>query len=146
MNVPMSVDAPAGCQWVSEVLNQVGDKWTVQVVVALRDWPRRFNDIKRQVAGISQQMLTRTLKTLERDGLVDRGWPLAFRDGTAARGMGGCASRNHPCKPAAIRHKPLAVAGARGPIGRLFRTDQTKALRPVMSRPTISDWISAVPS
>ncbi|ERF86666.1 MAG: transcriptional regulator [Bradyrhizobium sp. PARBB1] len=72
MNVPMSVDAPAGCQWVSEVLNQVGDKWTVQVVVALRDRPRRFNDIKRQVAGISQQMLTRTLKTLERDGLVVR--------------------------------------------------------------------------
>ncbi|GAB6998657.1 winged helix-turn-helix transcriptional regulator [Bradyrhizobium sp.] len=57
---------------MSEVLNQVGDKWTVQVVVALRDRPRRFNDIKRQVAGISQQMLTRTLKTLERDGLVVR--------------------------------------------------------------------------
>ncbi|MDE1149884.1 MAG: helix-turn-helix domain-containing protein [Azospirillaceae bacterium] len=57
---------------MSEVLNRVGDKWTVQVVVALREQPRRFNDIKRQVAGISQQMLTRTLKTLERDGMVSR--------------------------------------------------------------------------
>jgi DNA-binding HxlR family transcriptional regulator len=51
---------------------QVGDKWTVQVVVALRDQPQRFNDIKRHVAGISQQMLTRTLKTVERDGMVVR--------------------------------------------------------------------------
>jgi DNA-binding HxlR family transcriptional regulator len=44
----------------------------MQVVVALRYQPRRFNDIKRQVGGISQQMLTRTLKTLERDGMVER--------------------------------------------------------------------------
>jgi DNA-binding HxlR family transcriptional regulator len=68
----MSVDASTGCRRVSEILNQVGDKWTVQVVVALRDQPRRFNDIKRHVAGISQQMLTRTLKALERDGMVVR--------------------------------------------------------------------------
>ncbi|MGY3529650.1 DNA-binding HxlR family transcriptional regulator [Bradyrhizobium embrapense] len=72
MDVPVSVDASAGCRWVSEILNQVGDKWTIQVVVALRDRPRRFNDIKRHVAGISQQMLTRTLKALERDGMVAR--------------------------------------------------------------------------
>jgi DNA-binding HxlR family transcriptional regulator len=72
MDVSMSADAPTGCRGVSEILNQVGDKWTVQVVVALRDHPRRFNDIKRHVAGISQQMLTRTLKTLERDGMVVR--------------------------------------------------------------------------
>jgi DNA-binding HxlR family transcriptional regulator len=60
------------CRGVSEILSRVGDKWTVQVVVALRDHPRRFNDLKRHVAGISQQMLTRTLKTLERDGLASR--------------------------------------------------------------------------
>ena len=47
------------CRGVSEILNRVGDKWTVQVVVALRDHPRRFNDLKRHVAGMSQQMLTR---------------------------------------------------------------------------------------
>ncbi|MDQ0468464.1 winged helix-turn-helix transcriptional regulator [Labrys wisconsinensis] len=72
MDVPTLLDAPQDCRQVSEVLNRVGDKWTMQVVVALRDQPRRFNDLKRQVGGISQQMLTRTLKTLERDGMVER--------------------------------------------------------------------------
>ncbi|WP_158817014.1 helix-turn-helix domain-containing protein [Methylocapsa sp. S129] len=72
MDVPTPLDAPADCRSVSEVLSRVGDKWTMQVVVTLRDQPRRFNDIKRQVGGISQQMLTRTLKTLERDGMVTR--------------------------------------------------------------------------
>lgn len=60
------------CGGVSEILNLIGDKWTVQVVVALRYQPRRFNEIKRHIGGISQQMLTRTLKTLERDGMVER--------------------------------------------------------------------------
>ena len=64
--------ASADCRGVSEILSRVGDKWTMQVVVSLRDRPRRFNDLRRQVAGISQQMLTRTLKTLERDGMVER--------------------------------------------------------------------------
>ncbi len=72
----MDMTTPAGaapdCRRVSEILNRVGDKWTMQVVVALRVQPRRFNDLKRQVGGISQQMLTRTLKTLERDGMVAR--------------------------------------------------------------------------
>jgi DNA-binding HxlR family transcriptional regulator len=44
----------------------------MQVVVTLRDGPSRFNDLKRSVEGISQQMLTRTLRTLERDGMVTR--------------------------------------------------------------------------
>ena len=61
-----------GCRQVSDVLNRVGDRWSVQVIVALRDQPRRFNDLRRHVDGISQQMLTRTLKVLERDGLVAR--------------------------------------------------------------------------
>ncbi len=72
MDVPTPPDAQADCREVSEVLSRVGDKWTMQVVVALRDQPRRFNDLKRQVGDISQQMLTRTLKTLERDGMVAR--------------------------------------------------------------------------
>lgn len=63
----------ADCRAVSELLNRVGDKWTVQVVVALRGQPRRFNELKRAVGGgLSQQMLTRTLKALERDGMVMR--------------------------------------------------------------------------
>lgn len=72
MNVTTPLDTSTDCRGVSEILSRVGDKWTVQVVIALRDQPRRFNDIKRHVGGISQQMLTRTLKTLERDGMVKR--------------------------------------------------------------------------
>jgi DNA-binding HxlR family transcriptional regulator len=60
------------CRKVSQVLARVGDKWSVLVVMLLRDGPRRFNDIKRTVGGISQQMLTRTLRGLERDGMVTR--------------------------------------------------------------------------
>ncbi|MFW7269958.1 winged helix-turn-helix transcriptional regulator [Gluconacetobacter sp. Hr-1-5] len=57
---------------VGRVLARVGDKWSVLVIVLLCHGPRRFNDIKRSVDGISQQMLTRTLRGLERDGLVSR--------------------------------------------------------------------------
>jgi DNA-binding HxlR family transcriptional regulator len=60
------------CRKVSQVLARVGDEWGVLVVMLLRDGPRRFNDIKRTVGGISQQMLTRTLRGLERDGMVTR--------------------------------------------------------------------------
>lgn len=61
-----------GCGPVSELLDRIGERWTVRVVMALHEQPRRFNDIRRRVGGISQQMLTRTLKGLERDGLVQR--------------------------------------------------------------------------
>jgi len=60
------------CRAVSEVLSRVGDKWSVLVIVAVRERPHRFSELKRKVGGISQQMLTSTLKTLERDGLVTR--------------------------------------------------------------------------
>ena len=57
---------------VGRVLSRVGDKWSVMVIVYIQDGPRRFNQIKRGIEGISQQMLTRTLRGLERDGLVTR--------------------------------------------------------------------------
>lgn len=60
------------CREVSRVLARVGDKWTILVVMLLGGGPRRFNDIKRQVDGISQRMLTLTLRQLERDGMVRR--------------------------------------------------------------------------
>ncbi len=60
------------CMAVHEVLSQIGDKWTVLVVRSLNDGPRRFSELKRDVEGISQRMLTLTLKTLERDGFVTR--------------------------------------------------------------------------
>jgi DNA-binding HxlR family transcriptional regulator len=60
------------CRAVSELLSRVGDKWTVLIVNALVALPRRFNELKREIGGISQQMLTRTLRTLERDGMIAR--------------------------------------------------------------------------
>jgi DNA-binding HxlR family transcriptional regulator len=57
---------------MSGVLNIVGDKWTVMIVMVLQIRSHRFNDLKRSIGGISQQMLTRTLKALERDGMIVR--------------------------------------------------------------------------
>jgi DNA-binding HxlR family transcriptional regulator len=60
------------CRAVSAVLARVGDKWSVQIIMLLGDGTKRFNEIKRMVGGISQRMLTLTLRGLERDGLVTR--------------------------------------------------------------------------
>src|SRR4030081_2263363 len=60
------------CRGVASILARVGDKWSVFVIMLLGDGPRRFNEIKRMVGGISQRMLTLTLRGLERDGLVTR--------------------------------------------------------------------------
>ena len=60
------------CRGVSAVLARVGDKWSVLIIMLLGDGPKRFNEIKRMVGGISQRMLTLTLRGLERDGLVTR--------------------------------------------------------------------------
>lgn len=60
------------CRGISEVLARVGDKWTVLVVTYLGDGPMRFNELRRTIDGISQRMLTLTLRGLERDGFVTR--------------------------------------------------------------------------
>ena len=60
------------CKAVNTVLARIGDKWSVLIVALLGDGPKRFNEIKRLVGGISQRMLTLTLRGLERDGLVTR--------------------------------------------------------------------------
>jgi len=60
------------CLAAREVLNRVGDKWSVAVVGLLGGGSLRFSEIKRSIEGISQRMLTLTLRGLERDGLVTR--------------------------------------------------------------------------
>ena len=60
------------CMRVSEVLARVGDKWSILVIGTLGGGPRRFNELKRDVDGISQRMLTLTVRGLERDGLITR--------------------------------------------------------------------------
>lgn len=72
MTVQLPDPNTADCRALSSILARVGDKWTVLIVVLLGDGPKRFNEIKRMVGGISQRMLTFTLRGLERDGLLTR--------------------------------------------------------------------------
>ncbi|NMA99303.1 MAG: helix-turn-helix transcriptional regulator [Phyllobacteriaceae bacterium] len=63
----------SNCSAMSDVLNRIGDKWSVMVVGMLgRNGTLRFNELKRLINGVSQRMLTLTLRNLERDGLVTR--------------------------------------------------------------------------
>jgi DNA-binding HxlR family transcriptional regulator len=57
---------------VSDVLQQIGSKWTVFVIGHLSEGPRRFSELKRGIEGVSQKVLTATLRDLEKDGLVTR--------------------------------------------------------------------------
>src|SRR5437762_4634157 len=65
-------DMHQGCVAVREVLNRVGDKWSVQVIGVLGAGPRRFTELRKAIEGLSQRMLTLTVRGLERDGLVTR--------------------------------------------------------------------------
>jgi len=60
------------CRTISTLLSRIGDKWTVLVVQTLKEGPRRFNELRREIPSVSQRMLTLTLRNLERDGLVNR--------------------------------------------------------------------------
>ena len=70
--IPSNLHVPEDCRAVGEVLARVGDKWTVLVVTLLGDRSKRFNELRRGLGSISQRMLTLTLRSLERDGLVTR--------------------------------------------------------------------------
>ncbi len=65
-------DPHARCRAIGAVLDVIADKWTIMVVRALANGPVRFNEMKRQIGGVSQRMLTLTLRNMERDGLVTR--------------------------------------------------------------------------
>lgn len=60
------------CRAISAVLARIGDKWSVLIVSRLGGRTMRFNELKREIGGISQRMLTLTLRGLERDGLITR--------------------------------------------------------------------------
>src|SRR5215467_2431168 len=55
-----------------QILDRVGDKWAVLILLLLRDETKRFNQLRRAIEGISQKMLSQVLKSLERDGLIRR--------------------------------------------------------------------------
>ncbi|TCM17143.1 HxlR family transcriptional regulator [Novosphingobium sp. PhB165] len=67
-----AVHSARSCRMVGDILARVGDKWSMLVVMTLLEGNRHFNELKRGIEGISQQMLSRTLRALERDGLVVR--------------------------------------------------------------------------
>ncbi|KFC61708.1 Transcriptional regulator, HxlR family [Devosia sp. LC5] len=60
------VDCPS-----RQILDQIADKWSMMALFVLRE-PRRFNEIKRRLAGITQRVLTQTLRKLERNGMITR--------------------------------------------------------------------------
>ncbi|WP_216892922.1 winged helix-turn-helix transcriptional regulator [Nocardia alni] len=64
---PYRADCPT-----RRILDRIGDRWTVLIVVSLWDGTARFSELRRRIEGISQKMLTQTLRGLERDGLVQR--------------------------------------------------------------------------
>lgn len=63
---------PGDCRPIAHILARVGDKWTILLLNVLGDNTMRFKDLHRAVPGISQRMLTVTLRNLERDGLINR--------------------------------------------------------------------------
>lgn len=65
-------EGAANCKALGQILDRVGDKWTVMVVGVLSRGPMRFNALQRAIPGVSHRMLTITLRALERDGLVKR--------------------------------------------------------------------------
>ncbi|MFJ6676276.1 winged helix-turn-helix transcriptional regulator [Actinosynnema sp. NPDC091369] len=69
--VPVTAADRATCS-VSGLLTRVGDKWSLLVLVLLAEHPYGFNELDRAVHGLSRRILTRTLRALERDGLVSR--------------------------------------------------------------------------
>jgi len=67
-----SDDVPLSACQAREILTRIGDKWSLYVVSRLGEETKRFTDLKRGIEGISQRMLTVTLRGLERDGIVVR--------------------------------------------------------------------------
>ncbi|PTV48602.1 transcriptional regulator [Acinetobacter oleivorans] len=61
-----------GCRATREILDRIGDKWSLYIIASLAKGTMRFNELRRGIDGISQRMLTLTLRGLERDGLVTR--------------------------------------------------------------------------
>lgn len=69
---PTNIRVTDSCRELGDILARIGDKWTVLIVARLAEGPMRFNRLRRAVDGISQRMLTRSLRALVRDGLVRR--------------------------------------------------------------------------
>jgi DNA-binding HxlR family transcriptional regulator len=69
---PSHSHVPDSCRPVTDILNRIGDKWSVGVIRSLGQRKMRFTELKRALEGVSQKMLTTTLRGLERDGFITR--------------------------------------------------------------------------
>ena len=69
---PRHLHRTEDCRAISDILQRIGDKWSILVVGKLGEGPMRFSELRLAVGGISQKMLTTTLRGLERDGFVTR--------------------------------------------------------------------------
>lgn len=72
VEVDYAAEGEANCKALGQILERIGDKWTIMIVGALSRGPMRFNALQRAIPGLSHKMLTTTLRGLERDGLVTR--------------------------------------------------------------------------
>ena len=70
--IPGHKDVPGSCNRVAPVLGRIGNKWSILVIYFLGTGPVRFNELRRKIGGVSQRMLTLTVRGLERDGFVKR--------------------------------------------------------------------------
>ena len=78
-----------------QILDRVGDKWAVLILLLVRDEPMRFNALRRTIEGISQKMLSQVLKSLERDGLIRRR-AIATPRSTTSRARPSCRTTRGP--------------------------------------------------
>lgn len=69
---PVELGIRGDCKITGQILARIGDKWSIFVIASLAQRTMRFNELKRRIGGVSQRMLTLTLRALERDGLVSR--------------------------------------------------------------------------
>ncbi|GGE30421.1 HxlR family transcriptional regulator [Agaricicola taiwanensis] len=128
---PGNMHVTETCRPVTEILARIGDKWSILVVKCLADGPMRFNELRRGIGGISQRMLTLTLRGLERDGLVSRTvtptvpprvdyelTELGHSLQAAVRALGDWAIANRAAVEAARSRYDLALASASPPLRR----------------------------
>lgn len=131
---PRNVHLPADCRAIGDVLARVGDKWSVLVVTRLGERPMRFNELRRTIGGISQRMLTLTLRGLERDGLVTRTVvpTIAPRVDYALTALGRDLLQPVSALGAWALHNQGKIARARA-IRRQLRRQREKATAPCVS-------------
>jgi DNA-binding HxlR family transcriptional regulator len=72
METNLTYDVMSAACPTRQVIDRIADKWTLLVLVALQSGTLRFSELRREVEGVSQKMLTQTLRGLERDGMVER--------------------------------------------------------------------------